>query len=632
MKGLCTCVEGYEGDYCSVALCPSANKTGPAKVCSGHGSCAQVEKPANGTGNETVTTGVCTCAMGYAGDDCATTKCPAECLNGGICNAGTDQCECRPGFSGPDCSERGCKAKAGNVKSSCANEGVCSADWKCTCSINFGGDYCERKLCPNRCNGKGKCDTATGLCKCSAGFEGADCDTKVCVLAQQGCSGHGACAKGVCNCTTGYSGFACQSTNHCPGDDCSGHGECQAPASGKGMGKCICAAPWDGDEGCGSVKCPRNDKGLMCGGNGDCEIDNVDNTKTVCECNVGYGGTNCESIKCKNDCSGNGECENKGQALGGVCKCKGDFGGADCKGKACPKNVRGWECSNSPNSTIPNKRGKCQRDNGTCVCAPGLKGDSCDKVPSKSFCASGCEDKCATECAAAGQQNDAMYTGCHAECNGRCMSDCLMGKQKESVDVAYNPDLNVTRVLDSSVDDAAKKANDDALAVMQAKGVTKQEKEQQAKSKAMKEPGHVMSEADIYPVDPRVPTLAADSDADVPNAGKAVAAGSKLTPAQVMTPSGEKLMTEDANNKQVVVEVDVDYTWVIQNEARFSDNFVKDMAKQSGLDAAAISVLGVKAGSTVVYTRISTDAIVQHQVSFVMLPPISHRRPRICNS
>merc|ERR550537_2008052 len=94
-------------------------------------------------------------------------------------------------------------------------------------------------------------------------------------------------------------------------------------------GVCICDAPFTGDEGCSSLACPSNDRGLTCSGKGSCEIDATNASNAVCECSPGFGGKVCADIKCAsnnkdNTCSGNGECQETAE-YGGVCKCKAGF-------------------------------------------------------------------------------------------------------------------------------------------------------------------------------------------------------------------------------------------------------------------------------------------------------------------
>jgi hypothetical protein len=198
------------------------------------------------------------------------------------------------------------------------------------------------------------------------------------------------------------------------------------------------------------------------------------------------------------------------------------------------------------------------------------------------------------------------------------MSDCLLGKQADSVDVPYNPDTNGTSIKDSPTEVVAKKSNDEALFALKSKKMTAEEAATLAKQK--EQAGRPMTESEAYAVDPTVPTLASNNDADIAQVNHSAALKAKQASAQSAAQKAkpDELMQEDEDNKQIMTELSVDYSWVIKNEARFSEAFVKDMAKQSGLDAGAISVLAVKAGSTIVYTRINTAAIVQHQVGNVI--------------
>merc|ERR1712216_484896 len=88
VDGLCQCDPGYMGkpgcpNDCSITLCPNS--------CSGHGNCD-------------LTTGTCTCDVGWVGTDCGQGTCKNGCSGQGYCVAG--KCHCFECYTGEDCSKR----------------------------------------------------------------------------------------------------------------------------------------------------------------------------------------------------------------------------------------------------------------------------------------------------------------------------------------------------------------------------------------------------------------------------------------------------------------------------------------------------------------------------------------------
>jgi hypothetical protein len=75
---------------------------------------------------------------------------------------------------------------------------------------------------------------------------------------------------------------------------------------------------------------------------------------------------------CPNACSGHGSCGNHDR-----CSCYANFVGGDCSKKACPYGRSGKECSG---------RGTCDRGAGSCECADGYTGASCQRIACPSDC------------------------------------------------------------------------------------------------------------------------------------------------------------------------------------------------------------------------------------------------------
>jgi len=174
-------------------------------------------------------------------------------------------------YTFPDCSGKVCPS--GNAHNQipfqandhsqvieCSGVGSCDrSTGKCACQPGFTGKGCQRRTCPNDCNGRGKCHslteivelvteananldwTSSGLgytgkdaasshgCWCDPGFRGPDCSIMECPSktdpmggkgSESGreCSGRGTCdgSVGLCQCQSGFTGTACeqQLVNH----------------------------------------------------------------------------------------------------------------------------------------------------------------------------------------------------------------------------------------------------------------------------------------------------------------------------------------------------------------------------------------------------------------------------------
>lgn len=87
-----------------------------------------------------------------------------------------------------------------------------------------------------------------------------------------------------------------------------------------------------------------------CSGHGEC-------IHGVCECELDFKGTGCETAVCANDCSGRGICTE------GVCDCRKGWASPDCNTSTCPNMCSG--------------NGRCFE--GDCFCQPEWNGDDCSQ-------------------------------------------------------------------------------------------------------------------------------------------------------------------------------------------------------------------------------------------------------------
>ena len=225
------------------------------------------------------------------------------------------------------------------------------------------------------------------------------------------CSGHGTCKGNVCQCEKPYVGVDCAYM----GDEqmCSLQGLFSTKQK-----QCLCFPGFTGAH-CEKKQCPKNcnNRGT-CGSNGQCF------------CIEGYTGPECEEMSCPgNDCAGHGECNRKN----GKCKCE-----------------EGWTLSKDcsvPECAKPCENGVCLK--GSCLCAPGWRGSSCDvktcphSCNSRGVCVNGackcfdgfqgeaCEEKsCPLDCSGQGKCNH--KTG-QCECENGFVGDgceiqsCIIG-------------------------------------------------------------------------------------------------------------------------------------------------------------------------------------------------------------
>ncbi|KAM8872494.1 tenascin-like isoform 1-T1 [Synchiropus picturatus] len=340
---------------------------------------------------------------------CSGVGCCSETVSGDVgtkpfCNghgnfsAETCDCVCDPGWTGSNCTEplcpnncqgRGrclggkCECHEGFTGEDCSQDG-CAADCRpsgrcvggvCVCSDGFFGDDCSQTKCLNNCQGRGRC--SAGSCVCAEPWSGVDCSDLACL---KDCHARGRCVNGTCHCEAGFTGEDCGERT-CP-NNCQGNGFCIE-------GRCACIAGFGGED-CSRLTCLRD-----CNGRGAC-------FNGMCICDHGYQGEDCSQLACLNNCNSRGQCIN------GQCSCDVGFHGSDCSELSCPHDCR--------------LRGQCV--NGQCVCEEGFAGEDCSirTCPSSCHGRGDCvEGRC--QCHAGFSGQDCSRLSCPNSClsRGRCM-------------------------------------------------------------------------------------------------------------------------------------------------------------------------------------------------------------------
>ena len=275
----------------------------------------------------------------------------------------TGICYCAAGWGGPNCAVRLCE-------SNCNGHGVCTADGSCRCTPEWAGPLCSQRACPGNCSGHGHCNSrpvlwqpglpywtvdqvpqvdalkalalldqfdrrGTGesggmlptpslqnvalqhgggwhakvqVCSCEAGWTGNDCARSrkkggkpghgVTTIAPRSTTSSGA-AEDKSNATTALSHITSEivqamttSTPAPPGSERTANNvtaTCNPPcAAWQGVcrgDQCLCRSGWTGPT-CADPSCP-----MACSGHGRC-------VAGVCACDLGYGGEACVAREC----------------------------------------------------------------------------------------------------------------------------------------------------------------------------------------------------------------------------------------------------------------------------------------------------------------------------------------------
>ncbi len=192
VKEACQCIEGWEGDLCTIAAscegyqatcatgfdstttCQHGNETWYScdKCDDQHlmfgGQCYDKISCANGGTQSGPTT--CDCVGGYYGTNCE--NAPLTCGEHGVWNATTHQCDCTDNYTGEQCQTEPETDLCADVN--CGTNGTCS-EGVCVCSNNYYGTNCENA--PLTCGEHGAWNATTHQCDCTDNYTGEQCQT-----------------------------------------------------------------------------------------------------------------------------------------------------------------------------------------------------------------------------------------------------------------------------------------------------------------------------------------------------------------------------------------------------------------------------------------------------------------------
>jgi len=375
-----TCDDQHYGESCNACPMDSAGD-----VCSGHGMC-------DGAGTLSGT-GTCACDRGWADD-----------ADRGSCNV------CATGY-GPagKCDTFVCTQ-------GCGVHGNCTSPDVCTCDTGWSGLTCDTTSCADitpeglpDCSGNGKC-TAPDVCTCKEGYQGRGCEiSKAACCATTSCSNNPKQCNSCCQYPPSHPGVCTNPGYQCKGCDC-------GVSDGKGTQGC-CTNSYcqekptyqhdelkvEGEESSSHHQqtirakharraflatllrgtappaplyqcCPVNKAGK------DCQ-----------DCAPGYYGAQCKpcpggtpSGTNQDTCSGHGICVDNG-AKAGTCSCAHGYSGMSCD--VCNPNQ--FHCPTSVPGTVCSGRGMCQcppsalfnvstnSTLGSCSCERGYDGQTC---------------------------------------------------------------------------------------------------------------------------------------------------------------------------------------------------------------------------------------------------------------
>ncbi|KAF3688778.1 Multiple epidermal growth factor-like domains protein 11 [Channa argus] len=388
------CCPGYfeSGDLC-VPLC--------TEECV-HGRCVSPD--------------TCQCEPGWGGLDCSSgcesdywgphcsNRC--QCQNGAKCNPITGACVCTDGYQGWRCEEPSVENAAPLVVTGLSVNSAAPVRMEehATTSLEIvlallAGRYVAHAEVGKQWRGKGS------VCAqpCPLGKYGINC-SKDCSCRNGGLCDH---ITGQCQCAAGFSGRRCQ--DDCPvgtfGLQCNQRCECQNGAKCHHInGACLCETGFKGPN-CQERFCPPGLYGLICDKYCPCNTTNTVSCHPLsgeCTCSAGWTGLYCNET-CPPGYYGEGcmlpcSCSNGADCRPVTVILDVPLRGEDCA-SVCPPGLFGPSCMSTcschNHASCSPIDGSCIcREDGTCTCSPGWRGEHC-----KESCPDGtygleCRERC----------------------------------------------------------------------------------------------------------------------------------------------------------------------------------------------------------------------------------------------